>query len=159
MDPKTRKATLRLISNGMYILTSRSGDHYGAATVTWLSQASFKPPLIMVAVRTGSNVFQCLSESRVAAIHILSVDQQEIARKFFTATQVGPGTINGEPFAEGKTLAPILRNVPAHVECQVHKILDIGGDHSLVIMEAIEAECCAEMRPLTIACSPWEYGG
>ncbi len=103
MDAQTRKKTLRMLSNGVYVLTSRSENRYGAATVTWVSQASFKPPLIMAAVRRESNVFRCLEESRIAVLHIVGDRQQEIARRFFFPTQVGGGTINGEPFAEGRT--------------------------------------------------------
>lgn len=159
MDPGTKKRTLRMLSNGVYILASRSGNHFGAATVTWISQASFKPPLIMVAVRRESNVFKCMSESRVAAVHILGRDQQGMAQKFFASTQAGPGVINGEPFVRGKTSAPIFRNAPAYVECQVRQILDNQGDHCIVVMEVVEAECRQQVRPLTIAESPWEYGG
>ncbi len=83
MDLKARKRTLRLLTNGMYVITSRHGDALGAATITWVSQASFNPPLLMAAVRPDSNVFKCLSQSRIAAIHILNFDQQEIAGKFF----------------------------------------------------------------------------
>ncbi|MCI3952948.1 MAG: hypothetical protein K0R53_2446, partial [Burkholderiales bacterium] len=36
-----------MLSHGVYVLTSRSAERYGAATVTWVSQASFKPPLLM----------------------------------------------------------------------------------------------------------------
>jgi flavin reductase (DIM6/NTAB) family NADH-FMN oxidoreductase RutF len=159
MDAKTRQKTLRLLSNGMYVMTSRSGNHYGGATVTWVSQASFKPPLLMAALRRESNVFQCLAESRIAALHILGGEQQDVARKFFSSTQVVDGVMNGEPFAEGKTSVPILQNALAHVECQIHQIVDNGGDHAVVIMEVVEAECREQVRPLTIAESPWEYGG
>ncbi len=159
MDPQARKRTLRMLSNGMYVIASCSGDRYGAATVTWVSQASFKPPLIMAAVRPDSNVFECLRESRVAVIHILGCDQQDMAQRFFSPTWTEPGAINGEPFTEGKTSAPILLNVPAYLECQVHQVVDSGGDHAVVIMEAVEAECRQQVRPLTIRESPWEYGG
>jgi hypothetical protein len=67
MNAKVRQKTLRLLSNGVYVLTSRSEDRYGAATVTWVSQALFKPPLLMVAVRRESHVFKCMTESRIAA--------------------------------------------------------------------------------------------
>jgi len=159
MDAKTRQKTLRLLSNGMYVMTSRHGDHYGGATVTWVSQASFKPPLLMTALRRESNVFQCLAKSRIAALHILGSEQQDVARKFFSPTQVVDGVMNGEPFTEGKTSAPILQNAPAYIECRVHQIFDNGGDHAMVIMEVVEAECRIQVRPLTIAESPWEYGG
>ena len=87
-----------MLSNGMYVMTSSSGSRYGAATVTWVSQASFKPPLIVAAVRKTSNLFECLSESRIAAIHILGSDQQDLARKFFSTMQADSAFINGEPF-------------------------------------------------------------
>jgi flavin reductase (DIM6/NTAB) family NADH-FMN oxidoreductase RutF len=159
VDAKVRQKTLRLLSNGVYVLTSRSADRYGAATVSWVSQVSFKPPLIMAAVRRQSNVFKCLEESRFAVLHIVGNGQQEIARRFFFPTAAGCGTINGEPVVEGKTSAPVLASLPAHVECQVERIVDTDGDHAMVILRAVEAECPEEVRPLTIAETPWEYGG
>ena len=158
MDPAVRKRTLRLMSNGMYVMTSSNGDRHGAATLTWISQASFKPPLVMAAIRPTSNVFKCLSESRVAAIHILDAGQEEMAQRFFCPTCVVGDTINGEPFTPGVTRAPILTNARAHVECEVRHIFD-RGDHAVVVLEVIEAECAGEIDPLTVAASPWEYGG
>ena len=159
MDAKIRQKTLRMLSNGVYVLTARSEDRYGAATVTWVSQVSFKPPLIMAAVRRQSNVFKCLAESRVAALHIVGNGQQDIARRFFFTTAAACGTINGEPVVEGKTAAPILANLPAHVECQVEQIVDTDGDHAMVILRVVDAEYRGKVRPLTIAETPWEYGG
>lgn len=159
MDAKTRQKTLRMLSNGVYVLTSRSEDRYGAATVSWVSQASFKPPLIMVAVRRDSNVFKCLAESRNAVLHIVGDEQQEIARRFFFPTRAASGTINGEPFADGKTAAPVLHNLPAHAECRLEQVVDTDGDHAVVILRVVEAECREPVRPLTMAQTPWEYGG
>jgi flavin reductase (DIM6/NTAB) family NADH-FMN oxidoreductase RutF len=159
MDAKVRQRTLRMLSNGVYVLTARSEDRYGAATVTWVSQVSFKPPLIMAAVRRQSNVFKCLAESRVAALHIVGNGQQDIARRFFFTTAAGRGTINGEPVVEGKTAAPILTSLPAHVECEVEQIVDTDGDHAMVILRVVDAEFREKVRPLTMAETPWEYGG
>jgi len=159
MDAQAKKKALRMFSNGMYVLTSRSGDSYGAATITWVSQASFKPPLLMTAVRRDSNVYRCLAVSRVAALHVLAADQQEMAQKFFAPTTAAAGRINGEPFLEGKTTAPVLPGTPAHVECRVQRILDDLGDHSIVIFEVVDAEFRRDARPLTIGDSPWAYGG
>jgi len=159
MDAKAKQTALRLLSNGVYILTSRSNDRYGAATVTWVSQASFKPPLIMAAVRRESKVFQCLEESGYAVLHIVGDRQQEIARRFFFPTHAVCGTINGEAFMEGRTAAPVLPNLPAHIECELERIVDTEGDHAVVILRAIEADCRERVRPLTMADTPWKYGG
>ncbi len=159
MDAKVKQKALRLLSNGVYVLTSRSENRYGAATVSWISQASFKPPLIMAAVRRESNVFRCLAESRAAVLHIVGDGQQDIARRFFSPTTSGDGTINGEPVTEGKTTAPVLPSLPAYIECQVERIVDTNGDHDLVILRVVEAECRERVQPLTMAETPWEYGG
>ncbi|MGH2566810.1 MAG: flavin reductase family protein [Bacteroidota bacterium] len=162
MDPKVKQKVLRMISNGMYVITSRHEERVGAATVTWLSQASFKPPLIMAAVRQDSNVFECLSQSRVASVQILASHQQDIARKFLATTQANSGMINGEPYVDGKTKSPILVNAPAFIECSVRQIVDEGGDHAVVILEVLEAEIHPDavgVKPLLIAESPWRYGG
>ncbi|HTM50349.1 MAG TPA: flavin reductase family protein [Bryobacteraceae bacterium] len=159
MDPQVRRKTLRMFSNGVYIITSAAGGRFGGATVTWVSQASFQPPLLMAAIRKQSNVFECLRESHAAAIHLVAWDQKDVAQKFFTPTKVENGCMNVEPFRLGRTSAPILENAPAYVECRVRRIYEEVGDHAIVILEVIEAECLHSVRPLTIAESPWEYGG
>ena len=158
MDIISRKRTLRLLSNGLYVMTSASAARYGAATVTWLSQASFRPPLVMAAVRPDSNVFACLAESGAAAVHVLDAGQREIAQKFFAPTRVAGETINGEPFRVGLTGAPVLQNAYAYFECRVRQMVGLG-DHTIVVMEVVEAECCRDCLPLTVSASPWAYGG
>ena len=159
MNPQARKQTLRMFSNGVYIVTSASGDRFGGATVTWISQASFTPPLLMAAIRKDSNVFRCMQESQVAAIHLVGRDQAGIAQRFFTPTKVENGLMNLEPFRLGATSAPILENAPAYVECRVRRMVDDVGDHVIVVLEVIEAECHQAAPPLTVAESPWQYGG
>ena len=124
MNPRVRKQTLRMFSNGVYIITSASGDRFGGATVTWISQASFRPPLLMAAIRKDSNVFRCMQESQVAAIHLVGRDQTDVAQRFFAPTKVENGCMNVEPFTLGTTSAPILVNAPAYVECRVRRMVD-----------------------------------
>ncbi len=46
-----RSEALRRIANGVYVLTTCLGDQIHAATVTWVSQVSFQPPLVLVALK------------------------------------------------------------------------------------------------------------
>jgi flavin reductase (DIM6/NTAB) family NADH-FMN oxidoreductase RutF len=154
-----RRGALRMLTNGIYVITSRHGDHHGAATVTWVSQASFRPPLLMAAIRRESNVYACLRASGVAAVHVLGRGQQALARAFFAPTTAAPGRLNGEPVGDGTTAAPILERAPAYVECVVRRVVEDLGDHALVILEVVEAACRERVEPLTLAATPWEYGG
>ena len=159
MDPKTKQKVLRLLTNGMYILTSRSADRFGAGTITWVSQASFKPPLLMVALRKDGSAFQCVVESRAAILHVLDSGQQPIAQKFFAATVQSQGSLNGEPYCEGGNGSPVLENLRAYVECKALEIVPTPGDHAIVVLEVLDAVLRKEVEPLTVTGSPWQYGG
>jgi flavin reductase (DIM6/NTAB) family NADH-FMN oxidoreductase RutF len=159
MEPKTKQKALRLLTNGMYVLTSRSGDKFGAATITWVSQASFQPPLVMAALRKDGSVFQCLAESRLGVLHVLASDQQHLAQKFFAPTKATEGHLNGEPYTLGNNLAPVLSNLPAYLECSAIEISENVGDHALVILQVTNAGVLSDIEPLTVTDSPWEYGG
>ena len=56
MDEDAKKTALRMIPYGMYVLTSKSqdGQEVSAATVNWLTQTSFAPPLVAVGVKGDS---------------------------------------------------------------------------------------------------------
>jgi flavin reductase (DIM6/NTAB) family NADH-FMN oxidoreductase RutF len=159
MDPKTKQKALRLLTNGMYVLTSRSGENFGAATVTWVSQASFKPPLLMAALRKDGSVFQCLAESRIAILHVLAADQQAVAQKFFAPTKHADNALNGEPYTLNKDSSPILSSLPAYLECKLVEVNDRLGDHAVVILEVTGATVVRDVEPLTVTDSPWQYGG
>src|SRR6516164_4319215 len=122
MDPKAKQKTLQMFSNGMYVVTSGAGDCYAAGTITWVSQASFKPPLVMEAIRTHSHLYGRLRQSGVAVIHLLASHHQDMAQKFFLASDTRKSPLNGEPFTLGKTSAPVLLNLPNYVECRVRQI-------------------------------------
>lgn len=159
MDAKAKKDTLRLLTNGVYVLTSRNGDDYGVATVTWVSQVSFQPPLVMAALRKDGNVFRCLRASGVAVLHIVGAGQQDLAQKFFSTTKESDGLLNGEPFTEGKTSAPVLKNLSPYLECKLVDVCEDYGDHAIVILEVVEAANRATVVPLVVNDSPWKYGG
>ena len=109
--------------------------------------------------RTSARRFSNFPESGSAVLHIVGDLQQEVARRFFFPTHAARGTINGEAFLEGKTAAPVLPGLPAHIECELEQIVDTHGDHAVVILRVVEAECQERVRPLTMAATPWNYGG
>ena len=54
MDQDAKKTALRMIPYGMYVLTSKDGKDVSAATVNWLTQTSFAPPLVAMGVKGDS---------------------------------------------------------------------------------------------------------
>lgn len=139
MDENLRKTALRMIPYGLYVLTGRDGKgQIAAATVNWVTQASFKPPLIAVAVKVDSTIYKVIKSSGHFALNILGKGQQQIASAFFKPTRQEGNLLNGEPFQPGITGAPVLEKVPAYVECKLIAGVE-KGDHSLFVGEVLSA--------------------
>jgi flavin reductase (DIM6/NTAB) family NADH-FMN oxidoreductase RutF len=139
MDPNAKKTALRMIPYGLYVLTAQGKDGtVGAATVNWVTQASFAPPLVAVGVKADSQVHGLIKESRAFGLNVLGKGQQAMAFTFFKPAVREGQRISGEPFRAGATGAPILESTPAWVECRVVEVVE-GGDHSVVVGEVVEA--------------------
>ena len=53
MNSDHKKTVLRMIPYGIYVLTSDDGKgNISAATVNWVTQTAFAPPLVVVGVKT-----------------------------------------------------------------------------------------------------------
>ncbi|MFO0996488.1 MAG: flavin reductase family protein [Alphaproteobacteria bacterium] len=139
MDPEAKKTALRMIPYGLYVLTAEAPNGtVAAATVNWVTQTSFNPPLVAVGVKTDSGAYQIVKETRAFALNMLGSGQQATAFAFFKPTAKEGGKINGEAYRKGTTGAPVLESVPAHVECRVVDIVE-RGDHHIVVGEVVAA--------------------
>jgi flavin reductase (DIM6/NTAB) family NADH-FMN oxidoreductase RutF len=138
MDQNMKKTALRMIPYGLYVLTAESGSGIAAATVNWVTQASFAPPLVAVGVKVDSHAHTVIKESNAFALNVLGKTQQALAFTFFKPAERQGATISGEPFRAGTTGSPILTSAPAFVECRLVATVE-KGDHSVFVGEVVEA--------------------
>ncbi len=158
MNPEAKKTTLRMLTYGLAVVTARHGDASVASTITWLMQSSFDPPLLVVAIKRGTQTFDVVKAAGAFAVNIVGVGQQEIASMFFKHVSVEGGKIGGIPFVPGVTGSPILSGLPGYVECQVVEFVD-RGDHPLFIGQVVEAGVQNNLLPLSLRDAGWAYGG
>ena len=159
MDEEAKKIVLRMINYGMYVMTAKEGGDIGAATINWLSQASFKPPIVMVGVKAESHLHSLIEKTKAFSVNVLGSDQKNLAAEFFKPIRVEENKINGTPFQIGKTGSLILTETPASFECKVVEIVK-RGDHSTVVGEVVEAQVRRrEAEPLFMRTTGWFYGG
>ena len=139
MDANAKKTALRMIPYGLYVLTAADrNDEVAAATVNWVTQASFTPPLVVVGVKADSSVHALIKRTRAFALNVLGKQQQAAAFAFFKPTNREGDRLNGEVVRAGFTGSPLLETAPAFVECRVVEIVE-KGDHSIVIGEVVDA--------------------
>jgi flavin reductase (DIM6/NTAB) family NADH-FMN oxidoreductase RutF len=139
MDPNVKKTALRMIPYGLYVLTAanKNGD-VAAATVNWVTQVAFDPPLVVVGVKVDSHAHGLIKQTQAFALNVLGKGQQALAFTFFKPAERKGDTISGEAYRAGTTGAPILTSAPAFVECTLEATVE-KGDHSVFIGKVVEA--------------------
>ena len=86
MDQAQKKTALRMIPYGLYVLTGESGDGtIVAATVNWVTQTSFEPPLVVVGVKADSATNAIIKSAGAFALNILGKDQKGTALRVLQA--------------------------------------------------------------------------
>ncbi len=161
MNEDAKKTALRMIPYGMYILTTKSkeGEDVDAATVNWLTQTSFAPPLIAVGIKADSKTHSYVKDTGVFAVNVISGDQINMAFTFFKSQERDGDSIGGESFETGpQTGCPLLLNSPAWWECKV--VGEVAqGDHTLFVGEVLEAGVRREDPAILMRDHNLNYGG
>lgn len=139
MDADAKKTALRMIPYGIYVLTAEQGDRIAAATVNWVTQTAFEPPLVVVGVKTDSGAYALIKETRAFALNMLGKGQQGIAFGLFKPAVKDGRTISGNAYHAGANGQPVLDAAIAHIECKVVEIVE-RGDHHIVVGEVTEAK-------------------
>ncbi|MBN9089353.1 MAG: flavin reductase [Reyranella sp.] len=139
MNADAKKAVLRMIPYGIYVLTADDGKgNVAAATVNWVTQTAFAPPLVVVGVKTDSGAYQAVKSAKAFALNMLGKEGKGLAFTFFKPATVADGKISGQAYAKGTTGAPLLEAAAGAVECKVTTIVE-QGDHHIVVGEVVEA--------------------
>ncbi len=161
MDEAAKKTALRMIPYGMFVLTTRvkSGPEVGAATVNWVTQASFTPPLVAVGVKADSSSHRHIKDSGVFAINVIGQEQKDLAFNFFKTHAREGNAIGGHSFEAGKsTGCPLLLNSPSWWECRV--VGEVAqGDHTLFVGEVVDAGVRRNDRTILMRDHNLNYGG
>ena len=161
MDEDTKRTVLRRVPYGMYVMTSIADGRPSASTLTWLSQCSFHPPLLMIGVQSNSRMHYAIETSGALVVHFLAEGQQDVAQRFFGPPPDGEEQrLHGMPYEPGAaTGAPVLADLPAWLEARVTDRVD-RGDHTVFVCEVVGVSLREpDFEPLRLSDTPWNYGG
>jgi flavin reductase (DIM6/NTAB) family NADH-FMN oxidoreductase RutF len=137
---RLRRRVLWTMPYGLYVVGSRAGERRNAMTLNWATQVSFEPKLIAISVEKTALTHELLDAGRVFALCIIDREDRAIVRKFTKPVEVDEAamTLNGFPFRDGLSGAPILTQAAAYADCAVRQTLDCGG-HTLFVGEVVDA--------------------
>lgn len=166
MDDAQRKQALRMVPYALYLMGVRRREvkdlaqDVNAFVASWVTQVSFKPPMVVVGVKRDARSNEMLKEAGVFTLNVLGAEQKALAQKFFKDLEVSATSMSGVPYHTGKaTGCPIFPDTPAHLECVVRHVYDGENDHSVVVGEVVDAQARRVAAPLTHAETGWHYAG
>lgn len=158
MDEEAKKTVLRMIPYGLYVLGAGEGDKLGMATINWVTQTSFAPPLVVMGVKSDSNTHALMKENRKFALSMLKSGQKDLAYAFFKPSSTEGGKINGFDFTAAGNGCPTLDDTAGYVAGDIVEVVE-RGDHSVFIGEVNEAVLHGEADALTLKEIGANYGG
>ncbi len=139
MNADAKKTVLRMIPYGIYVMTALDGKGgVAAATVNWVTQTAFSPPLLVVGVKADSGAYAVVKAAGKFALNMLGKEGKGLAFTFFRPAELNGEKISGQAFHLGANGAPILEAAVGAVECTVKTIVE-QGDHHIVVAEVTEA--------------------
>jgi flavin reductase (DIM6/NTAB) family NADH-FMN oxidoreductase RutF len=157
------KEALNRLPYGFYSITSRRGDEANAMVGNWLTQASFEPRLIVFALAKKAYSHEMISQGEVFAVNIFMKGDQEAMMPFTKARTKRPDKMDGAQWTPGPvTGCPVLDGAAAYLECRVARLVDIGGDHDLLVGEIVNGGILKEGEvgdTLTLPDVGWSYAG
>jgi flavorubredoxin/flavin reductase (DIM6/NTAB) family NADH-FMN oxidoreductase RutF len=143
LDGDLDKALGRL-AGGLYVVTARQSDGEGgtrssAMVASWVSQASFQPPGITVAVAKDRAIEALLQVGDRFVLNILRDDNhQQQLRHFLKRFPPGADRFAGVATLEGAAAGgPVLGDALAYLGCRVAQRLE-GPDHWIIYAEVEE---------------------
>jgi len=136
---KLRRRVLWTMPSGLYVVGSRAGEQRNAMTLNWATQVSSDPKLLAIGVEKAAHTHALIAEGRIFSLCVIDREDRAVVRRFTKPVEVdiAASTMNGFPFHDGPSGAPILDMAVSWVDCRLHQQVDLG-DHSLFVGEIVD---------------------
>ncbi len=160
---KLRRRVLWTMPSGLYVVGSTDGGaRRNGMTTNWVTQLSFAPKLMGIAVELHAFTHELIEAGRVFSVNVVDREDRAIVRKFTKPVDVDldARTLNGFAYHDGVSGAPILDQAVAYLDCELRESMVLGG-HTLFVGEIVDcAFQKAEDTPvLRMEDTRMNYGG
>ena len=157
------KDTLRMMPYGFYAITSRTDTDLNAMVANWVSQISFEPRLVALALQKTSHSYDLVKEGGVFTINLFRTEDADYLKGITKGRSKNPDKMKDANYEPAPvTGCPVLEGAAAYLELEVVNFVDVGGDHDLVIGSPVGAGVLKEGEAADILNLPalgWSYAG
>ncbi|ERT09466.1 putative diflavin flavoprotein A 3 [Lyngbya aestuarii BL J] len=131
LDNDLDKALGRL-SGGLYIITATKGEVRSAMLASWVSQASFQPLGLSIAVAKDRAIEALMQVNDTFVLNVLAENNyQKLMRHFLKRFAPGADRFEGIETQSASNGSPILTDAVAYLECKVASRMELS-DHWII---------------------------
>jgi len=163
MEESNARKALRMMPYGFYSITSCNEDESNAMVANWVSQVSFEPRLIAVGLQKTSHTHGVIEKGQVFAVNMFRAEDSETIMPYTKGRSKNPDKMKDAKYSQApKTGCPVLEGAAAYVECRVVDIIDVGGDHDILVGEVVGGDVMKEAEAGDLLILPqlgWTYAG
>jgi flavin reductase (DIM6/NTAB) family NADH-FMN oxidoreductase RutF len=136
------------ISGGLYIITAQKGDVSSAMLASWVSQVSFKPLGVTIAVAKDRAIESLMHSGDRFVLNVLEEGHyQSLMKHFLKRFPPGADRFAGVKTYPAKNGSPILADALAYLECEVKTRMECS-DH-WIIYSTVEVGRVSDVDALT----------
>ncbi|AKG22529.1 diflavin flavoprotein [Calothrix sp. 336/3] len=136
------------LSGGLYIITAKKGDIQSAMLASWVSQVSFKPLGVSIAVAKDRAIESLMQVGDKFVLNVLEEgNYQNLMKHFLKRFAPGANRFEGVRTQPAQDGTPILTDALAYMECEVSSRMDCG-DH-WVVYSTVESGKVSKTESLT----------
>jgi len=129
LDSDLDKALGRL-SGGLYIITAQKGEVSSAMLASWVTQASFEPLGLTIAVAKDRAIEALMQVGDTFVLNVLAEDNyQALMKHFLKRFPPGADRFAGVKTQPAKNGSPILSDALAYLECEVVSRMELSDHH------------------------------
>ena len=129
LDSDLDKALGR-ISGGLYIITAQKGEVSSAMLASWVTQASFKPLGLTIAVAKDRAIESMMHAGDKFVLNVLEEgNYQTLMKHFLKRFAPGADRFSGVKTQPGSNGSPILTDALAYMECEVVSRMELSDHH------------------------------
>lgn len=141
---------MNTISQGVYVIGTKTNDTYNLMTAAWLTQVSFVPCRIALSVGRTHYTAELIKNQGSFTISVLAKGQENIAKACGYDSGLKVDKTKRVDFKLTEEGLPVISNAVAHMTCSVTETYDIG-DHFLFIAEIQGGELTKEETLLYVS--------
>jgi flavin reductase (DIM6/NTAB) family NADH-FMN oxidoreductase RutF len=135
------------IPSGVFVVTARDGDRRTGMLGSFVQQAAFDPPAVVLAVGKDRDIRQLILSTRKVAVCVIGEGDTELMRRFARARE--EDAFEGLEVFDAPSGLPVVAGALAWLDCDVVQTVDFGADHDLFVTRVTAGQLLREGKSFT----------